>query len=46
MSLLRGGDAFPALELVEVGGTRRTIPAVFAGQYGVVLFSRGAGCRS
>ena len=45
MSLLRGGDAFPALELVEVGGTRRTIPAVFAGQYGVVLFSRGAGCR-
>ena len=46
MSLLRGGDAFPALELLEVGGTRRTIPAVFAGQYGVVLFSRGAGCRS
>lgn len=43
MSLLRGGDAFPPLELVEVGGPRRTIPAEFAGQYSVVLLELSVG---
>jgi peroxiredoxin len=46
MPLLRAGDAFPTLELTQVGGERLEIPAAYAGRYGVVLFSRGANCRS
>lgn len=44
--LLRGGDAFPPLTIMPPGGEPLAIPEDFAGSYGVVLFSRGASCRS
>jgi peroxiredoxin len=44
--LLRAGDEFPPLDLVQVGGGRLPIPTALAGRYGVVLFSRGGRCRS
>lgn len=44
MSLLRPGDTFPELRLTVPGGTTVTVPEAFAGQFGVVLFYRGAWC--
>jgi len=44
MSLLHPGDAFPELTLTVPGGKTVTVPEVFAGQFGVVLFFRGAWC--
>lgn len=46
MPLLRAGDEFPPLDLMQVGGERLLVPTALAGRYGVVLFSRGATCRS
>ncbi len=44
MSLLHPGDTFPELMLTVPGGTTVTVPEAFAGQFGVVLFYRGAWC--
>jgi peroxiredoxin len=44
MSLLRPGDTFPELTLTVPGGKIVTVPETFAGQFGVVLFYRGAWC--
>jgi peroxiredoxin len=44
MSLLHPGDAFPELTLTVPGGKTVTVPEAFAGQFGVVLFFRGAWC--
>jgi peroxiredoxin len=44
MPLLHPGDPFPEMTLTVVGGETVTVPAIFAGQFGVVLFYRGAWC--
>jgi peroxiredoxin len=44
MSLLHPGDPFPELTLSVPGGKTVTVPEAFAGQFGVVLFYRGAWC--
>ena len=44
MSLLHPGDTFPELTLTVPGGKTETVPETFAGQFGVVLFYRGAWC--
>ena len=44
MPLLHPGDAFPELTLAIPGGKTVTVPETFAGQFGVVLFYRGAWC--
>ena len=44
MSLLQPGDIFPELTLTVPGGKTVTVPKTFAGQFGVVLFFRGAWC--
>ena len=44
MSLLQPGDTFPELTLTVPGGKTVTVPETFAGQFGVVLFFRGAWC--
>jgi peroxiredoxin len=44
MPLLHPGDTFPELTLAIPGGTTVTVPETFAGQFGVVLFYRGAWC--
>jgi len=44
MPLLRPGDMFPELSLSVPGGETVTIPEAFAGQFGVMLFTRGAWC--
>jgi len=44
MPLLHPGDAFPELSFTVPGGPEVTAPGVFAGQYGVLLFYRGAWC--
>jgi peroxiredoxin len=44
MPLLSPGTAFPALALVQPGGTVVTLPDTFAGAFGVVLFFRGSWC--
>jgi thiol-disulfide isomerase/thioredoxin len=44
MSLLHPGDTFPELTLTVPGGKTVTVPETFAGQFGVVLFYRGAWC--
>ena len=46
MPLLHAGDAFPDLTITLPGGGLVSVPAWFAGGYGVVLFSRGASCRA
>ena len=46
MPLLHAGDAFPDLTITLPGGDLVSVPAWFAGGYGVVLFSRGASCRA
>ncbi len=44
MSLLQPGDTFPELTFTVPGGKTVTVPETFAGQFGVVLFYRGAWC--
>ena len=44
MPLLSPGDAFPALSLTPPGGPALMLPDAFAGDFGVVLFFRGAWC--
>ena len=45
MSLLHPGDTFPELRFTVPGGTTVTVPEAFGGQFGVVLFYRGACLR-
>jgi peroxiredoxin len=44
MPLLSPGSAFPAMPLTPPGGPALTLPDVVAGDFGVVLFFRGAWC--
>ena len=44
MPLLNPGDPFPRLTITTTDGQALTIPDVFAGDFGVVLFYRGAWC--
>jgi peroxiredoxin len=44
MTLLHPGDPFPTLTLTQPGGKSRSVPDVFDGGYGVVLFYRGSWC--
>jgi peroxiredoxin len=44
MSLLHPGDTFPELTLTVPGGQEISVPGSFAGEFGVVLFNRGAWC--
>ncbi len=44
MPLLRPGDPFPELMISAIGGGALTLPDVFAGDFAVVLFYRGAWC--
>jgi peroxiredoxin len=44
MSLLNPGDPFPQLTISTTDGQTLTLPDAFAGDFGVVLFYRGAWC--
>jgi peroxiredoxin len=44
MSLLHPGDTFPQLALNIPGAQAIQVPGWFAGEFGVVLFNRGAWC--
>ena len=44
MALLHPGDKFPALTVAQVGGGSLQLPDVLDGQFGVILFYRGAWC--
>jgi peroxiredoxin len=44
MPLLHPGDAFPRLTLNIPGAQAIQVPGWFAGEFGVVLFNRGAWC--
>lgn len=44
MPLLHPGDPFPTLTLAQPGEDSRSVPEVFDGGFGVVLFNRGAWC--
>jgi peroxiredoxin len=44
MSLLHPGDTFPELTLTVPGGHEIPVLGSFAGEFGVVLFNRGAWC--
>ena len=44
MPLLNPGDPFPRLTISTTDGQTLTIPDAFAGDFGVVLFYRGAWC--
>ncbi|WP_432838441.1 peroxiredoxin family protein [Dactylosporangium sp. CA-092794] len=44
MNLLHPGNMFPAISLTLPGGGTVQLPDALAGQYGVVLFFRGAWC--
>lgn len=44
MPLLHPGDMFPPLSLTVPGGETVQVPDAFAGQFGVMLFYRGAWC--
>jgi peroxiredoxin len=44
MTLLHPGDRFPTLTLTQPGDETLSVPDVFDGGYGVVLFNRGALC--
>jgi peroxiredoxin len=44
MPLLHPGDTFPELTLAVPGGQQIPVPGSFAGEFGVVLFNRGAWC--
>ncbi|MGH3190794.1 MAG: redoxin domain-containing protein [Streptosporangiaceae bacterium] len=45
MPLLRPGDTFPQLTLTVPGGKTVPVPGWLAGDFGVLLFNRGAWCR-
>jgi peroxiredoxin len=44
MPLLHPGDTFPELTLTVPGGETATVPGVFAGGFGALLFYRGSWC--
>jgi peroxiredoxin len=44
MPLLNPGDPFPRLTIDTTDGQALTLPDAFAGEFGVVLFYRGAWC--
>ncbi|HEY6492498.1 MAG TPA: peroxiredoxin family protein [Trebonia sp.] len=44
MPLLNPGDTFPRLTIDTADGQALTLPAALAGDFGVVLFYRGAWC--
>jgi peroxiredoxin len=44
MPLLNPGDPFPRLTMSTTSGQALTIPDAFAGDFAVVLFTRGAWC--
>jgi hypothetical protein len=44
MSLLHPGDTFPQLTLNIPGAQAIQVPGWFAGEFGVLLFNRGAWC--
>jgi|SRR5271165_776058 len=44
MPLLNPGDPFPRLTINTTDGQALTLPDAFAGEFGVVLFYRGAWC--
>jgi peroxiredoxin len=44
MSLLHPGDTFPELTLSISGAQAIQVPGWFAGEFGVLLFNRGAWC--
>ena len=44
MTVLSPGQAFPTLTVSASGGEHLTLPDVFAGGFGVLLFYRGAWC--
>jgi peroxiredoxin len=44
MPLLHPGQTFPQLTITASGGQAITVPGTFAGEFGVVLFNRGAWC--
>ena len=44
MTLLAPGDRFPTLTVHQAGGSVLTLPDVFDGGFGVVLFYRGSWC--
>jgi peroxiredoxin len=44
MPLLQPGDPFPTLALTQPGGHALSVPDVFDGGFGVVLFYRGSWC--
>jgi len=44
MTLLHSGDRFPTLTLAQAGDETLSVPDVFDGGYGVVLFYRGSWC--
>ena len=44
MPLLSPGDPFPHLTISAIGSQTLTIPDAFGGDFGVVLFYRGAWC--
>ena len=44
MDRLNPGDRFPDVELTLPGGETLQLPEALAGDYGVVLFNRGAWC--
>ena len=44
MPLLRPEDPFPRLTIAVPGGHTLTVPDLFAGGFGVMLFNRGAWC--
>ncbi|TCC26813.1 peroxiredoxin family protein [Kribbella speibonae] len=44
MSLLQPGDPFPDLSFPVPGGDKVTVPEIFAGGFGVMLFYRGSWC--
>lgn len=46
MPLLHAGDVFPTLTITPPGDRPIRLPDAFAGNFGVVLFSRGSWCRS
>jgi peroxiredoxin len=43
-TLLRPGDQFPALTVARADGGTLRLPDDLAGQFGVILFSRGSWC--
>jgi peroxiredoxin len=44
MPLLHAGDTFPELSFTVPAGQTFTVPEMFAGEFGVLLFFRGAWC--